>query len=173
MTAKFPILLAISPGTREFGVAVFHGFELVYFAVKIFKHGTSAKHLRKEVITFWQEFSEHYKPDILALKEINQYQQTSSTLLAIANCFKTQAEKSQVLHMEISLAQIRTLLGNCKKPTNKKVFQRIATLYPELQQYANRPSKGQRNYYAYIFSAVAVGLVCLNDLAQKTKSLES
>lgn len=174
MTTKSPILLAISPGTREFGVAVFRGFELIYFGVKTFKNGTSAKHLRKEVTDFWQEFSEHYKPTVLALKEVNQYQQTSQTLLMITDYMKIQAEKSKILFVEISLAQIRSVLdGDNKKPTKKRIFQRVAGLYPELQQYENRPSKWQRNYYAYIFSAVAVGLVCLNDLAEKTKNLKS
>lgn len=173
MKVNLPVVLAIAPGTKEFGVAVFRGFELVYFAVKTFKHGTFAKHLKKEVITFWQEFSGYYNPSLLALKEINQYQQTSPSLQLIADCLKTQAQKSKVLLVEISLAQIRSLLGNCKKPTNKKVFQKVAALYPELEQFQNRPNKGQRDYYAYIFSAVAVGLVCLNDLAQKPENLES
>lgn len=151
----------------------FRGFELVYFAVKTLKHGTSAKHLKKEIIAFWQEIQEFYNPSIMALKEINQYQQTSATLLLIADSLKTQAEKSQVLLFEISLAQIRLLVnGGNRKSTQKRVFQRIAALYPELQQYENRPSKGQKDYYAYIFSSVAVGLVCLNDLAQKKKNLK-
>lgn len=173
MASKIPVLLAVCPGTRAFGVAIFRGFELVHFVVKTLKNGTSAKHLKKEVIAIWQEFFENYKPTIFAIKEINQYQRTSQTLCLIADCLKKQAEKNRVQLAEISLTEIRALLGNCKKPTNKKVFQKVVALYPELDQYANRPNKGQRNYYAYIFSAVAVGLVCLNELARKSSNRNS
>lgn len=171
MTSRVPTLLGIAPGTREFGVAVFRGFELVYFAVRTFRRrAISPRHLKREVIAFWEDFYEVYRPEILALKEINQYQRTSPNLLLVSECLKDQAQKSQVLSMEVTLAQIRSLLGDCKKTTNKRVFRAIAALYPELQQYENRPSQGQREYYAHIFSAVAVGLVCLNDLTQQINS---
>lgn len=166
---KLPIVLAIAPGTREFGVAVFREFELVYFAVKRLKHGTISKHLKSEVIALWRELFESYSPKVLAFKRINQYQQTSQTLLLIAECLKKQAADRQIKTVEISLAQIRLLLGSShRKPTQKLIFQRITALYPELEQYRNRPSRGQENYYAYILSAVAVGLVCLNDLSHRT-----
>jgi hypothetical protein len=37
--------------------------------------------------------------------------------------------------------------------------------YPELEQYWNRPNKWQNDYYAFLFSAVAVGAVYLKSLS--------
>jgi hypothetical protein len=164
---KLPTVLAIAPGTREFGVAVFRGLELVYFAVKRFKPSTSAQHLEKEVFVFWKEFSEYYNTNVLAYKEINQYQQTSQPLRFIVSSLKKHAAKKRVLIVEISLNQMRRWAGEGNgKFTQKLIFQKIAVLYPELEQFRTRPNKRQKNYYAYILSAVAAGLVCLQGLVK-------
>lgn len=168
MKTNPPVVLAIAPGTREFGVAIFHGFELVYFAVRNFRRELTAKHINREIPNLLKELCQPRKPQILALKEINQYQRASSKLLSIVGCIKQQAYSNEIPVVEISLAQIKGLLGDGKKPTQAKVFQKVAALYPELRQYRNRPSRWQSEYYACIFSAVAVGLVCLTDLARQT-----
>ena len=160
INAVLPTIVGIAPGAREFGIAVFQKRELVYFAVKTFKSGTSTKLLGKEIANVWQNLFDCFRPNILALKEINQYQQTFQTLAFIADCLKNQAEKSQVICFEISLSQVRKLVANTRrKPTQKIIFQKIMALYPELEQYLNRPNQRQKDYYAYLFSAVAVGLV--------------
>lgn len=168
MKTSPPVVLAITPGTREFGVAIFHGFELVYFGVKTFKREHSVKRLKSEVSSLLKELCQPRKPQHLAIKEINQYQRKSSNLFLIADFIKKQAHLNEIPVVEVSLAQVRHLLGAGRKPTQTEIFQKVATLYPELRQYQNRPSKWQGEYYTCIFSAVAAGLVCLNDLASQT-----
>ncbi len=110
---------------------------------------------------------EQYSLQSIVLKQVNQYQQTSPDLRSIVSQIKMQAESKHIRVEEISLMQVKSLLCKDGKPTQKKAFQTAAALYPELRQFQNRPNKWQNDYYAYIFSATAVGLVYLTNLADK------
>ena len=156
----------MAPGRREFGVAVFDGIELAYFAVQTIQNRHSEKLLKNEISELVEELIAFSKPKTVAIKAISQYQQTSSVLELTIKIIKRQAVANQIPVEEISLEQIKAMLGNDKKPTQKKVFQNLTVLYPELKQYLSRPNKWQNEYYHNLFSAVAVGVVCLKSLSE-------
>ncbi len=167
MASNLPVVLAIAPGTRECGVAVFEGFKLVYYGVKTSTHLNLKKRKKISISRLLDDLLEQYSLQSIALKQVNQYQQTSLGLRSIVSRIKMQAESKHIQVEEISLVQVRSLLCKDGKPTQKKAFQMVAAFYPELRQFQNRPNKWQNDYYAYIFSATAVGLVYLTNLADK------
>jgi Holliday junction resolvasome RuvABC endonuclease subunit len=168
MASNLPVILAIAPGTRECGIAVFEGFKLIYFRVK-----TSPSSLRKRekipISKLLNDLFERFPVQTVVIKQINQYQQASSGLKTIVSQIKMRAESKHILVKEISLTQIKSLLSKEGKPTQKKTFKMVANLYPELQQFQDRPNKWQNDYYAYIFAATAVALVYLTNMTKKEK----
>lgn len=56
---------------------------------------------------------------------------------------------------EVTLEQIKFVLGSSKTPTEKKAFETLLASYPQLERYWNRPNKWQNDYYAFLFSAAA------------------
>ncbi len=167
MALNSPVVLAIAPGTRECGVAMFEGFKLIYYGVKTSHPLNSIQRGNISISKVLDDLFEQYTLKSIVLKQINQYQQTSPGLKLLVSQIKRQAELKHIRVEEISLTQVKTLFCKDGKPTQKKAFQRVAALYPELQQFQNRPNKWQNDYYAYIFSAMAVGLVCLTNLADE------
>ncbi len=172
MKSASQIILAIAPGNREFGIAVFCGYELIYFAVRTLSHRRSAALQKEEITELLSELFACFKPQFIALKAVNKYQQTSVALKEIVKLIKRQAKARRIPVTEISLEQVKSFVADAEKQTQKKTFQTLTNMYPELQQFAGRPNRWQNEYYHNLFSAVSVGVVYLKSLV-KLKDLNS
>jgi RNase H-fold protein (predicted Holliday junction resolvase) len=160
------IILAIAPGKRELGVAVFCGFDLIYVSVKTIKHRKSKELLLEEITGILQKLFQSFLIDIVVIKAASQYQKLSPDLEKIVERIKSESQQRGLQVVEIMLEQIKSALCKSEKPTQKNAFKTLLTSYPELKRYWNRPSKWQNDYYAFLFSAVAVGAVYLNTLSE-------
>lgn len=158
------IILAIAPGNREFGVAVFIGAELLYYSVKTLN---PKKHLPPQVSGLLRKFFRWFSPQVVVLKSINQYQKLSDNLELIVGQIRVEAEQNNLQVIEISFEQIKRELYPKRKSTQKKAFKSLVNDYPELKRFWNRPNKWQNDYYAFLFSAVAVGAVYLKTHLQR------
>jgi hypothetical protein len=160
-------ILAIAPGRREFGVVVFCGNELTYFAVRNLQNRHSEKLLKNEVGKLVRRMIAFSQPEIIAVKAVSQYQKPSATLKVIVRIIKQQAAVNQILVAEISLNEIKAALCDDEKPMQKKAFQKLAAMYPELRQFSNCSTRWQTEYYHNLFAAVAVGVVCFKSLSKR------
>lgn len=169
MTPKLkPIkVLALAPGKREFGLAVFTGIELTYFLLKSFRKTRPEPVLINEVVTLTRELIESYHPGIIAIRAISKYQQTSSFLKQVRKALKHEAAINKVPYTEVTLNQILSRYGNNKNATKKDAFRDLVRLYPELNQFMDRPNYWQDKYYNNLFMAVAVGVFLLKTQNQK------
>src|SRR6266404_4918357 len=100
------VVLAIAPGKRECGVAVFGGTELLYFSIKSFQGRHSDKLLKDEIGQMIQELAERFKPDIIVVREISRYQKTSTMLTRVVNVIKRKARANQIRTIDVSLDQV-------------------------------------------------------------------
>jgi RNase H-fold protein (predicted Holliday junction resolvase) len=166
MKSAAQIILAIAPGSREFGVAVFSERELIYFAVRTLPRGRSAALQKEEVSELLLELFANFKPQLVVLRAVSKYQQTSVALREIVKFVKRQAKAREIPVTEISLEQVKSFFQDAGKDTQKRAFQTLANLYPELRQFSSRPSKWQSDYYHNLLSAVLIGVVCLKSLAE-------
>jgi RNase H-fold protein (predicted Holliday junction resolvase) len=158
-----PIILAIAPGTRECGIALFNGTKLTYFSVKTLKHQNTNQDLPNQVSELIKNLLLWFSPQVVVIKSINQYQGLSVHLNKIVSHIKAEAKIHRVETIEITSEQIKYLIPNGNKLKQKKAFELIVEYYPELKRFWNRPNKWQNDYYAFLFSAVAVGLVFLKN----------
>lgn len=161
MNSSQNVILAIAPGKRELGIAVFVGADLIYTSVKTIKHRKSMKSLLKEITIILENLFENFAIKIVAVKAISQYQKLSSDLEKIVERIKFESTEKNLQVAEITLEGIKSVLCRNEKSTEKKAFETLLVIYPELRKYWNRPNKWQNDYYAFLFSAVAVGAVYL------------
>ncbi len=160
MNASPKIILAIAPGKREIGIAIFSDFDLIYVSVKTVKNRKS-KNILDEITVILQRLFQGFSIRIVVAKAISQYQKLSPDLETIVERIKLKSEEKGLEVVEITIEQIKSELCRNKKPTEKKAFETLLIAYPELNRYWNRPNKWQNDYYAFLFSAVAVGVVYL------------
>jgi RNase H-fold protein (predicted Holliday junction resolvase) len=160
------VILAIAPGKRELGVAVFSGFELVYVSVKTIKQRKSKEILLEEITDILQKLFQSFSIDIVVIKAISQYQKLSPDLERIVELIKFESGQRGLQVVDVMLEQVKFVLCKSEKPAQKNAFKTLLTSYPELERYWNRPSKWQNDYYAFLFSAVAVGAVYLKTLSE-------
>jgi RNase H-fold protein (predicted Holliday junction resolvase) len=166
MNSSPNIILAIDPGKREIGLAVFVGVDLVYFSVKTIRNRKSNKLIFSDITEILQSHFESFSTEIVVIKAISQYQKLSPDLEKVVKHIKLKSRQNGLQVVEITLEQIKSVLSKGKKTTQKKAFKTLLVSYPELKRYWNRPNKWQNDYYAFLFSAVAVGAVYLKILSE-------
>lgn len=157
------VTLAIAPGKRELGIAVFSGFDLIYVSVKTIRRQKSKENQIEKMNGILQKLSQEFSIGLIVTKAISQYQKLSPDLERIVEHIKLQAGQKGLQIIDITVDQIKAELCKSKNPTEKKAFKALLASYPELKRYWNRPNKWQEDYYAFLFSAVAVGVVFLKN----------
>lgn len=158
------VILAIAPGKRELGIAVFTGADLVYVSVKTIRHRKSRKLLLREIAAILRQLFEEFSITIVVIKAITQYQKLSPDLKRIVARIRFESDQEGLQVIGITLEQIKSVICKDEKATEKKAFETLLADYPQLEKYWNRPNKWQNDYYAFLFSAVAVGAVYLKTL---------
>lgn len=166
MNSSQNAILTIAPGKRELGIAVFNGADLVYASVKTIKHRKSRKYLLDEIAGIIKKLLESFRVKVVVTKAISQYQKLSADLKRVVRRIKFESRRVGLPVVEIKLDQIKSVLCKSEKTTEKKAFETLLESYPELKKYWNRPNKWQKDYYAFLFSAVAVGAVYLEKLVR-------
>jgi hypothetical protein len=162
--------LALAPGRREFGVAVFGGAELVYFSIREIKGRRSKKLIKRQVVEIVSELYGTFEPDHIAIKAISKYQSSSDTLASLIGTVKYQARLRRIPTTEVSIKEIMDQLCPSGRATLKKAFQTLTVIYPELSQFWNRPNRWQNDYYYNLFTAVAVGAVRVKMTNKKSQN---
>ncbi|MCD9187023.1 MAG: hypothetical protein LUM44_11360 [Pyrinomonadaceae bacterium] len=158
------LTLAIAPGTRELGIAVFSGFDLLCIGVKTIKHHKSERNVLEETALILKEIFQEFSINAVVIKAVSQYQKLSLVLDEVVERIKFECRRKKLQFAEITIEQIKSELCKIGKPTQRKAFETLLSVYPELGRYWNRPNKWQNDYYAFLFSAVAVGIVFLKGL---------
>ncbi len=70
MSGNLPRILAIDPGTRQMGIVVLQGNDLLYYSVKDFKRKRPADELIKATRETLLRLIQDYEPNVLAYEKI-------------------------------------------------------------------------------------------------------
>jgi Holliday junction resolvasome RuvABC endonuclease subunit len=158
-----PVILAIDPGTRELGFAVLEGENLIYYGVKTVTNRKAPNLVLETVNSFIKSLIEKYQPSILAIEKMFIAQKNSALLFVVAEQIKAIARENKILIWEQAPLAIRKRLCQKGRATKREAAKIVADRYPELLRYYNRTRFWELEYYANLFDAVAVGLVCFED----------
>ncbi|MDQ3802266.1 MAG: crossover junction endodeoxyribonuclease RuvC [Acidobacteriota bacterium] len=162
---KGKTILAVDPGTREIGVAVVEDGQLVRYETKTNRTRKTPQEARAGVARIVRHLIIEYDPSVLAIKQPLIVQQSAATLAAVIKEIKGVARKEGLLVREYAPKVLRQRICGAGRTTKRETARCLSVRYPELTRYAARESRSDELYYARLFEAVAVGLVCHQDLA--------
>jgi len=165
MPHQNPRILAIDPGTKEIGIAVLDGAELVYYAVKTIRDRATAQRILQQVAAMAADLISTYTPKLVAIEKMFVIQKSAALLSVAAEEIKSVARASGLPVLEFAPTTIRKYLCDAGGATKRDVAKMIAVRYPALARYLNTRNKWDEKYYANIFDAVAVGLMCQQELS--------
>lgn len=165
MHTKRTKILAIDPGTRELGVAILEGEDLLFYGVKSVQKRRNPEEVLGEISRIIKQLIDFYAPSILAIEKVISIQKNASLLIVATDQIKAAARKEELVVNEYEPKLIRRFICQTGKATKREVANHLARKYYELSQYADRKSRWEQLYYAKMFDAIAVGLICSIELA--------
>lgn len=158
-------ILAIDPGTKEIGVAVLENLELVYYGVKTVRDRSTAQSILQQVAKITRDLIVKFEPESLAIEKMFIVQKSAALLSVAAEEIKSVARNCRLDVYEYAPKAVRKFLCRNGAATKREVAQIVAAQYPELTRHLKTRNKWDEKYYANIFDAVAVGLICRNEIA--------
>jgi len=160
---KKPIkILAINPGTRYLGIAIFKGAELRDWAVKVAEGKWSnekAKKINKIILSLINE----YNPNILAIKKISPCR-SSTNLKRLTSKIKNLARRKGLMIYQYSIGDLKAFFSPKNNIDKKKLAVIVTKVYPSLCHELEKENSNRNSYHIRMFEAVALGLVCSSKL---------
>ena len=157
-------ILAIDPGTRELGVAVLRGGELLFYGVKTVTNRRNPLIVLETISSYFRRLLERYHPTTLAIEKMFITQKNSALLVVAAEQIKAVAKENNLPVYEYAPTSVRKRLCHTGRATKRETAAVLADRFPELQRYYRRTKAWEIDYYSNLFDAVAVGVVCAEDL---------
>ncbi len=161
-------IIAIDPGTRYQGIAVFQGKEIIFSSVKIlYGKGPLRKRL-KEAGKVFSSLIEDYAPDILVIERPSLFWTEQSKFLgAIIDEIKRLARKERIRVYEFSALAVRKTICGDDRATKKDVAKLVSSIYPELKNRLNQDQRSRELYWGHMFDAVGLGVCYLKKHTNK------
>lgn len=162
-----PRILAVDPGTRQMGIAVLDGRDLIYYGVKSFKKKRPADELLRATRQTLLRLVQDYHPNILAYEKTFYVQSKNSALLQVQEAEIKRVGRAEGLRVVgYAPARVRKLLCGDGRATKQDVADLLAGRYPELAPYRIGDGGAREEYWLNMFDAVAVGIVCQERLSR-------
>jgi Holliday junction resolvasome RuvABC endonuclease subunit len=105
-----------------------------------------------------------FAPDVLAIEKMFLVQKSAALLSVAAEEIKSVARSCHLDVYEYAPKTVRKFICQNGAATKRDVAQAIAARYPELGRHLKTRNKWDEKYYANIFDAIAVGLMCRSEL---------
>ena len=170
-------ILALKPGSKYLGVAIFKGTELVHWAIKKLKSaGMSGEEVVVRARNIVKRLIDDYRPGLMAIEMPSLRQSQNSPYLEsmVAGIKELGRSKLKKVYT-FSALKVRRYICQEEKATRMNVEKTIATrYYPWLYQRYTKDKlkdlKGhwwKRKYHSTLFDAVALGLYCYQRIKQR------
>ncbi len=166
-----PKILGLDIGARQIGISVLKGEELVFYAVKSIRQNSKVETLKRlqKVLT---ALIAKYDIEVIAIEKVVYLQQHRSFVKTVCKETKDFVLRKHLKIFEYSPQLIRRIICGQDKPTKRNTALILAQRYTELTRYFNVPRLWQKRYFAQLFDAIAVSLVCAGEL-RETKQLSA
>jgi len=151
-------ILAINPGTRYLGLAVFVGPELMDWRIKTFKGKWSEEKI-KRVTGILSELIGRYGPNILAIKRLHA-SRISENLLRLVSKIKEFAKCKKLKVYQYSIKEIESFFIEDEKLNKQNLIDAIANLYPILHHDLSKERSQKNAYYIRSLEAIALASAC-------------
>ena len=163
-------VLAVDPGCRELGVAVLRGKELLFYRVKTISNRKNPAMVLETISSHLRNLIKIHRPDYLTIKKVFIRQNSYALLSVVAEQIKATARESNLPIREYAPRSVRKRLCQTGRATRREMAAVLAARFPELKGYYLRTTKSERDYYGNLFEAVALGVICGEDLRESEAS---
>ncbi|MFA5393973.1 MAG: crossover junction endodeoxyribonuclease RuvC [Candidatus Ratteibacteria bacterium] len=162
-------ILAIDPGTRYWGIAIFRDNDLCDSMVKVLKTKGSPRKRLEEVKKIFLSLLNDYAPDILVLeKPFFFWSKQSRFLDAVVEEVKSLAKKNKMKVYEYSPRTARKVVCGNGNASKKETAKLLATFYPDLYIWLNQDRKYKELYWGHMFDAVGLGVCYLKKIKEQS-----
>lgn len=170
---KIKTILSVVPGRHRLGYAVFHQNKLVFYGIASLSSFKTEDEIDKAIERFFRRIARRLQIDRVAIRKLDKSQRESILLTELTGHLKGLCKKRKIRVLPYDRNFInRHFCKSDERPTKDKTALSLVSKYPELKRYHNLKQEWQQRYYACIFKAIALGLVCLAELARKEDKKE-
>ncbi|WKZ32795.1 MAG: hypothetical protein QY316_12950 [Thermodesulfobacteriota bacterium] len=156
-TNKTIKILAINPGTRYIGFAVFYGPELRDWGTKVVRGKWSAKK-KEKLKNIVLSLMDQHQPDALALKKLHP-SRSSRQLDCFLNAIKVIAEETSLPVYEYPIKYLEAYFSPGKPNNKRQLAELLAERYPVLYSEIENENPNKL-YHLKMFEAVGMAVVC-------------
>lgn len=156
-------ILAVDPGSRRTGLAVFEGTELVHARVKDLGSRCSAKIMLRETRRLVESHIRYFRPQLLVMERtFRGYRNKDiSKVLAVAEEIRAVAREQFLPVVEYAPRTARLIVCGDGNATKRVVAEAICTRYPEMEIHLEQTHLWKETYWSNAFDACCVGFAYL------------
>lgn len=162
-------VLALNLGSRYIGIAVFHGPELVEWAMRSIRE-KSMKEKAQKLMTLFSEIADKHGIDCLTIKGLHPAR-NSKQLRELTKELKAWAVKKNLTVEEYTIREIEASFFLSERGNKRRLMEEVAARYPFLYPDLEKERQSRNPYLVRMFEAIALGMKCLNEL-EKPKGRE-
>lgn len=156
-------VLAVNPGSRYLGIAVFVGDELRDWAIRLAR--------RENIQALMSEYINHYGVHVVALKKFHP-SRTSRELRNLISSLQAIAKKAGLALREYSIGEVKDALLTEKRKNKRLLMKEVVERYPFLSNEFQQEEKNKNPYLIRMFETVGIGSVCLSEFERSIQKAE-
>lgn len=157
-------LLSVSAGRHRLGYALFRDGQLYYYGLTTLKQFHTVPELKNAVEKFLAAITRRSQTKQIAVRRLNKQQRRNILLTAINDHIETYCAQNDlpITRYEGRFINEQYCRPN-QRPTRDRTIQALLRKYPYLETCYGGKQQWQRQYYAHLFQAIAVGMVFLKE----------
>ena len=156
------MVLAVNPGTRYLGLAVFYGNYLRDWRTKALK-GPWSEEKFKNTLSIVSALIGQYEPEILAVKKLHP-SRSSQNLDTLTIEIEQLGFQDGLAVKRYSIKELEAFLCQDAPKNKRNLAEAVAAKYPELYLELMTERTRKNPYHMRMFEAVALGSMCTNEL---------
>ncbi len=160
-------ILAIDPGTRYWGIAIFKDRTLSVTMVETLIDNHSPANRLKEAKKIFSSLIEDYSPNVIVLeKPFFFWSKQAYFLNTLIDELKSMAAKKRISLHEYSPRTVRKAVCGNGNTSKKDMAKFLTLIYPGLRIRLNQDKKYKELYWGHMFDAVGLGLCYLKKIEE-------
>lgn len=154
-------ILAIDPGTRELGFALFERGRPLYYGVKTIQALTPHGRL-KEAREFILNLVRDFQPEILVSEKAFFAKSKNVSLLnVLVDEIEVIAKRKRLSFLSYAPSTVKKYISGNGRASKREVAKVVVAEYPELKVYLNQDRAWKERYHQNMFDALALGMMAL------------
>jgi hypothetical protein len=161
MQSAQPRILAINPGSRYLGFAVFYGPDLREWKIHVMRQGSFREKVR-DLRSLISDIAARYGVNTLATKKLESFR-SSKELRNLTKEINAAGKSIGLKIREFSIDEVKGAFFPSMRANKRELMEDVVARYPFLFHELDRARKGKHPYFVRMFEAIAVGVVCCSE----------